>query len=331
MGSKHRLLEWIHSVFQELDFATATDAFSGSGAVSYLLKSMGKQVVSNDSLMFPSVLSHALIKNNATRLSAADVEFLLKAKADSFDDQFISRTFTGIFFEDSDLVFLDDIWSGLREISSPLKKSVALAALLRSTIKRQPRGVFTISGKGAGYQDGRRDLRLSIREHFLEQVEHYNAAVFSNGMSNESLQGDVFSIPQNCSELVYLDPPYVPKSDDNCYMKRYHFLEGLSCYWEGKEILYSSKVKKIKKPYTPFGHKNEAVVAFEKLFRHFADSTIVLSYSSNALPDLETLKKLMGKTKKHIDVLKKPHRYHFGTHGAAKRNLVEEYLVIGTG
>lgn len=44
MGGKFRLLPWIHDNFQELDFETATDAFSGSGVVSYLLKAMGKQV-----------------------------------------------------------------------------------------------------------------------------------------------------------------------------------------------------------------------------------------------------------------------------------------------
>lgn len=45
MGSKFRLLPWIHGTFQDLDFETATDAFSGSGVVSYLLKAMGNQSI----------------------------------------------------------------------------------------------------------------------------------------------------------------------------------------------------------------------------------------------------------------------------------------------
>jgi adenine-specific DNA-methyltransferase len=57
MGSKFRLLTWIHDALSDIDFETATDAFSGSGAVSYLLKSMGKQVRANDTLAFPSVLT----------------------------------------------------------------------------------------------------------------------------------------------------------------------------------------------------------------------------------------------------------------------------------
>lgn len=330
MGNKYRLMEWLHRVFQQLDFESATDAFSGSGTVSYLLKSMGKRVVTNDSLNFPSVISHALIQNNATLLEEEDVQNVLSHTAVREEDIFIQTTFRDIFYTAEDLVFLDDLWAGIRALNSPNKRALVLAAILRSAIKRQPRGVFTISGKGQGYQDGRRDLKLSLREHFLEQVQEYNQAVFSNGCTNHSHCGDVFDLPRSDTELVYMDPPYVPRSDDNCYMKRYHFLEGLSRYWLGVEILETSKVKKIRKPYTPFGSRSDAVDAFDRLFRHFAESTLVLSYSTNAYPNLETLLRLMKRYKRNVEVLKKPHRYHFGTHKAAKRNQVDELLLIGT-
>ena len=328
MGSKFRLLPWIHGTFQELDFETATDAFSGSGVVSYLLKSMGKQVRANDTLAFPSVLTAATVANTATQLDAGDLKFLLNAKARKADETFIRRTFEGIFYTPTELAFLDDLWAGIREMDSPFKRSVALAAILRSAIKRQPRGLFTVSDPGR-YQDGRRDLKLTLREHFIEQVRMYNAAVFSNGRRNSCTCGDVFDVKPG-SDLVYMDPPYVPLADDNCYIKRYHFLEGLACYWEGKELMMSSKVRKIVKPFTPFSYRSTAIDAFDRLFRHFADSTLVLSYSSNAYPDLDTLRTLMRRYKKNVDVLEKEHRYHFGTHSAAKRNLVQEYLIIGS-
>ncbi len=328
MGSKFKLLPWLHGTFQELDFETATDAFSGSGVVSYLLKAMGKQVRANDSLAFPAVLTAATVANNATRLDATDLKFLLASKARKPGECFIRRTFDGIFYTPAELSFLDDLWAGIREIDSPFKRAVALAAILRSAIKRQPRGLFTVSDPGR-YQDGRRDLQLTLREHFVEQTACYNAAVFTNGRRNSVSCGDVFDT-QRVSDLVYMDPPYVPMADDNCYMKRYHFLEGLACYWEGKEIMMNTKVRKITKPFTPFAYRNTALDAFDRLFRHFADSTLVLSYSSNAFPDLKTLRSLMGRYKKSVDVLEQEHRYHFGTHTAAKRNIVREYLIIGT-
>lgn len=328
MGSKFRLLPWIHDTLSGIDFTTSTDAFSGSGVVSYLLKAMGKQVRANDSLAFPSVLTSATVSNNATKLGAADLDFLLSAKARLESERFIRRTFEGIFYTPEDLSSLDDLWAGVRQIDSPFKRAVALAAMLRSAIKRQPRGLFTVSDP-TRYQDGRRDLQLSIREHFIEQVEAYNAAVFSNGKRNAVTCGDVFNVRPG-SDLVYMDPPYVPRSDDNCYIKRYHFLEGLACYWEGKDVMMGTKVRKIAKPFTPFAYRKTAIDAFDRLFRHFADSVQVLSYSSNAYPDLEMLRSLMGRYKNTVDVFEKEHRYHFGSHEAARRNVVQEYLIIGS-
>jgi adenine-specific DNA-methyltransferase len=329
MGSKFRLLPWLCGALAELHFETATDAFSGSGVVSYLMKGMGKQVRSNDALAFPSVLTSATVANNATKLEAREVEELLASRARKRDEKFIQTTFAGIFYTPAELAFLDDLWAGIRQMSSSHKQSIALAAILRSAVKKQPRGLFTVAGNMEKYRDARRDLQLSLREHFVEQVEAYNAAVFSNGMKNSASCGDVFEVPVG-ADLVYMDPPYVPMADDNCYVKRYHFLEGLACYWEGKELMMNTKVRKIAKPFTPFSYRRTAVDAFDRLFRHFADSIQVLSYSSNAYPDLETLCKLMGRYKKHVEVLEKTHRYHFGTHEAAKRNVVQEYLIIGT-
>ena len=136
MGSKFRLLPWIHDTLQELDFETVTDAFSGSGVVSYLLKGMGKQVRANDTLAFPSVLTAATVANSATRLDAEDLEFLLSTKARRSDEKFIQHTYKGIFYTQPELEFLDDFWVGIREMESPFKRSVALAAILRSAIKR---------------------------------------------------------------------------------------------------------------------------------------------------------------------------------------------------
>ncbi len=327
MGNKARLLPWIHSVLHGLSFDTAADVFSGSGSVGYLLKSMGKRTYSSDFLHFPSVLASAYIANSDTLVSEADIEVLLKE--DRAAPKFIEQTFSGIFFSAGDLRFLDQVSWNVRKLEDPRKRSVAMAALIRSCMKRQPRGVFTVAGDPEHYKDARRDLQLSLREHLLEQIAVCNAAVFQNGHICQAEHRDVFEVPTGW-DLVYMDPPYVPRSDDNCYVKRYHFLEGLSRYWENCEIVQTSRVKKLKKPFTPFSYRRSAIEAFDKMFRHFADSQLVLSYSSNAFPSLDELVSLMKRYKRQVDVFSKPHTYHFGTHGAAKRNQVDEYLIVGT-
>jgi len=327
MGSKHRLLPWLHEILNQVDFDTVLDAFSGSGCVAYLFKSMGKEVTTNDFLNFASVLSRALVENSDEILRPKDVERLL-AEA-PWSDRFIEDTFQGIFFTPEDLRFLDQVWAGLRLLRSPYRKALALAALIRSCVKRQPRGVFTVAGDPEHYKDGRRDLRLSLREHFVEQVEVFNRSVFDNGKRNRSLHGDVFAVAPDGFDLVYMDPPYVPRADDNCYIKRYHFLEGLSCYWDGMTLLEESRVKKIKKVYTPFSYRRDSIAAFESLFSNFRKSILALSYSSNGYPDLEVLVRLMRRYKASVTVFEKEHRYHFGTHSAVNRSVVHEYLILG--
>src|SRR4051812_14993786 len=95
MGSKHRLLPWIESVLDGLEFTTALDAFSGSGCVSYLLKTMGKRVHANDFLAFARDFAAASVVNSSARLSADDVGSLY---ADGPRETFVEDTFRGIFF-----------------------------------------------------------------------------------------------------------------------------------------------------------------------------------------------------------------------------------------
>jgi len=327
MGSKHRLLGWIERVLGQLEFETALDAFSGSGCVSYLLKTMGKSVHANDFLRFARDLASATVVNSSETLSEDDVALLLSPAPAR--RRLVEQTFRGIFFPDDDNRFLDQAWAHLPALSEA-KRSLALAALYRSCLKRQPRGVFTVSGFGR-YDDGRRDLRLSLREHFVESVEVLNPLVFDNRRSHRATCSDVFALElPEPPDLVYLDPPYVPRADDNCYIKRYHFLEGLSSYWDGVEIHPTSKVRKLRKRYTPFSYRREAEGAFARLFERFAESVVVLSYSSNGWPDLPRLVEIMGRYKASVAVHEEEHRYRFGTHRAVARARVTEYLIVGT-
>ena len=327
MGSKRRLLPWLYEILGALEFESALDPFCGSGCVSYLFKSMGKRVVSSDFLNFTATLAKATIENNRHRLDDCTVNNLLSPAPGA--PNFIEETYAGIFYTRDDLRFLDQVSANIAGLGNTYQKALAMSALLRACLKRQPRGVFTISGDLGKYDDGRRDLRLSLEEHFIEQIEAFNQVVFDNHQRNRASKADVFDIRPRNIDLVYLDPPYVPRSDDNCYIKRYHFLEGLSCYWDGLDIDYSTKVRKIPKRFTPFSYRRTALEAFDRLFFRFRNSIVVLSYSSNGYPDLEQLEKLLKKYKDQVQVFEKSHRYHFGTHSAVTRSAVTEYLVVG--
>ncbi|HEY4850961.1 MAG TPA: DNA adenine methylase [Streptosporangiaceae bacterium] len=324
MGSKYRLVPYLAEVFTELGGGTALDAFSGSGVVSYLLKTLGYRVTANDFLTFPSVIARATVVNQNVTLGAEDIEEICGPAAD--DRDFIQRTFRGLYFTGEDREFLDSAWSHIDRMSGH-KQDVAISALVLASARRQPRGVFTFTD--LRYDDGRRDLRLSLREHFRERAGEYNRVVFDSGQPCTALSSDVFALSPQPYDIVYLDPPYAPPRDDNCYIKRYHFLEGLAVYWRGQTIMEDTRTKKLTKRYTPFSYKHTVTDALRRTFKQFQDSVIVLSYSSNAVPGAGTIEALLREVKDNVEVRLTDHTYTFGTHSAAQRRAVSEYLFIG--
>ena len=117
MGSKHRLLPWIHGVLRGLRFETAADPFVGSGCVAYLLKAMGKRVLASDFLNFPGVLASAAVANSSHRLDGPALKRLLAARGNG--PHFIEQTFEGIFYTPEDLRFLDRVCGEYRGTRTP--------------------------------------------------------------------------------------------------------------------------------------------------------------------------------------------------------------------
>ena len=324
MGSKYKLVPQLAEVFAAAGGRTALDAFSGSGVVAYTLKSLGYQVTANDFLHFPSIIAAATVENEHDLLDAEDVDRICLAPA-ADDRDFIQRTFDGLYFTADDRAFLDSAWSHIDQLMGS-QRALAISALILASARRQPRGVFTFTDHR--YDDGRRDLRTSLREHFRKCAAEYNSVVFSSGEASRSVCEDVSSLSGEY-DLVYLDPPYAPPRDDNCYIKRYHFLEGLSVYWRGQDIMHQTKTKKLAKKYTPFSYKHTVTEAIRQTIKQFRDSVIVLSYSSNAVPDAMTIENLLRDVKDSVEIREVDHRYSFGTHATARRREASEYVFIG--
>lgn len=330
MGSKKVLLQFIWDTVKQLKFQSVLDAFSGSSCVSHLFKVHGKQVLTNDHLEYAYHIANATVANNRERLNDADLELLLRPNRRR--RQFIQRTFKGMYFSDDDNKFLDNVSANIRDMESSHKRSLAIAALCRACVKRRPRGIFTFVGLDK-YDDGRLDLRLHLREHFLRAVAEFNRAVYDNESQCVAYNEDIFDLQIPAPDLVYLDPPYVTPHSDNDYLRRYHFVEGLCSYWErpGSEILHHTKTKKLRRYPTPFASKTTIYDAFERLVEKFASSTIVISYSSNCLPNRGELIDILKNHRRAVTVKKFSHRYSFGTHNhkiGNLTNLVDEYLFV---
>jgi len=326
MGSKYRLAPRLAEVFESLPPGPAVDAFSGSGVVSYTLKATGRDVVSNDHLAFAAAIAEALVANDDEKLSAEDVDRICSPNRDG--RSFIATTFDGLYFPPQDHAFLDAAWSHI-DLLTGSKRALALSALCLAAAWKQPRGVFTITTPR--YDDGRRQMRMSLEALFREAVEHFNRAVFAGaGTGSRAVKGDVFAMNPEGVAVAYLDPPYAPPKDDTCYIKRYHFLEGLATYWRGQEIMWETKTRKLRKRHTPFAYKRSIRPALDQLFGHFSDATLVVSYGSNAVPDADELERILRRHKRFVRRMEIPHRYAFGTHAAASRRVAMEYVFVAT-
>lgn len=325
MGSKYKLAPRLATIFRSLPPGPAVDAFSGSGVVSYALKSTLRPVLANDNLAFAAALTRAAVENSSERLSGDDVASLLTPNSDGRD--FIATTFKGLYFNDDDHAFLDAVWSHL-DTMSEAKRALAISSLCLAAAWKQPRGVFTVTT--LRYDDGRRQLRMSLRELFLEAVAVFNGAVFEGHQECRSRCGDVFDVDPTPFALAYLDPPYAPPKDDTCYIKRYHFLEGLATYWRGQDIMWETRTRKLRKRHTPFASKRLARDALDRTFEHFSASALVVSYGSNAAVSVDELETMLRRHKRFVVRVEVPHRYAFGTHARATRRLATEYVLIAT-
>jgi DNA adenine methylase len=329
MGSKRKILPFIIEHSKPLRFRTVLDAFSGSGCVAYAFKELGAKVHANDMLRFAYHTARATVENSTLRLNDKDVRQLLKANRRA--RSFIRDTFCNLYFSQRDNEFLDNLWANIEELESPLKRSMAIAVACRAAMKKRPRGIFTFVGR-KGW-DGRRDLRLTMREQFLIAVEALNWAVFSNGKKNRALCQDVFDVEPNDYDLVYIDPPYISPYSDCDYTRRYHFVEGFCSYWKDVELQLGTLTKKFRSYPTAFAKRSEAEESFQRLFHHFRRSVLVVSYSSNGIPWKDQLTRLLKEVKRDVKVYETPHLYSFGNHHhkvGNNNNAVREYLFVAS-
>ncbi len=327
MGSKQRLLTNIYSILKKIEFDSALDLFSGSSVVGYLLKSMGKRVVANDYMHMNYLAAKALIVNKAITLDIGEARLLTQPLNPT--DNFVSETFSGLYFSDEDNRFIDQVRANIKVLPEGFKKDISTLALIRACLKKRPRGIFTYVG--IRYDDGRRDLRLSFEEQFIEAVRDINRAIFNNGKDNLAFCEDALSFEAPKCDLVYLDPPYFSKFSDNQYVRRYHFLEGLARDWKGVEIQEDTQTKKFKSYPTPFGSKRLIENALQDLFERYRQQQLLISYSSNSFPSQQFIVSALENVGKKVELFPVEIQYGFGNQkkdGIPSKSGAQEFLFL---
>lgn len=341
-GSKRSILPWIREKLEPLSFKTALDGFGGTGSVSYLLKSMNKQVTFNDILSSNRIAGSALIENDSISLDENDLEFIFHRNGFRYGS-FIEDTFRGIYFTSNENRLLDVMALNIRMLSEKYKgdilakkQAVAYYALFQACLCKRPFNLFhrknlTLrTARGVKRSFGN---KTTWNKDFDELMKRFNnevsAKIFSNGLRHAALSGDILDIDATEFDLVYLDPPYA-RSDEKMpkdYHELYHFLDGILNYENWAANINSSTINKrlIKQK----NHWNEGNIEsnFDALFKKFKDSIIVVSYGEPGYPSIYKVKKLLLKYKSKVSIDRKEYKYklnHRNGHG------LYEVLLIGT-
>lgn len=332
-GSKAKLADWIWQQIAGLEFHTCLDAFGGTGAVAYRLKQAGKCVTYNDFLRFNYYIGRALIENNTTYLSDDDLGWILARHAEITYRDVIQKNFHDIYFTDEENAWLDQTIANIRQLNDPYKFALAFFALCQACIVKRPYNLFHRKNLYLRFAQVERSFGnktswdKSFEQWFRFFVTEANNAVFDNGQANHSCNEDAINLP-NTYDLVYIDPPYISKRGVvTDYHHFYHFLEGLAAYdqWE-RAIDRRSKHRRLRAVSSEWLDKQRIHGAFERLFAHFQNSIIVVSYRSDGIPSESSLAYLLEQYKAHVRV------EHFGKYQYAlsKNTRSGEMLLIGS-
>lgn len=343
-GSKRKILPWIYENVKDLEFHSVLDAFGGSSMVSYMFKKMEKSVTYNDKLKFNYLIGKALIQNQNTQLFNIDVDHLYQWMNNNRGDNFIERTFGGVYYYRRENEWLDTASHGILNMNHyhgaelEYKKCIAYYALFQASIIKRPFNLFHRKNLNIRRREAnvvrnfgnKTTWKTSFDEYFRRFIEEANGAVFNSRVACRSTNNSVFDINDVDYDLVYLDPPYLSKdgSNENAdYTRCYHFLEGLARYQNWENLIdYNSINLRFKRGKNENDFSRENIIgAFDHLFYKFRNSKIVLSYKCGGTPSIETLKKLMENYKGHVYTVSKPYSYALNRSNSNLR----EVLIIG--
>jgi adenine-specific DNA methylase len=332
-GSKRKLLDWIWSQVADLPFDTVLDAFGGTGCVSYLFKCHGKTVTYNDLLVFNHQIGTALIENDGHRLGETAIARVIRRDGQVDYDDFIERTFGGIYFTDEENRWLDVAAQNIGGLRGRYRRALAYYALFQACIAKRPYNLFHRKNLYMRTAEVRRSFGnkatwdRGFEDHFRRAAAEANAAVIKTGHRCRAVNLGAMEVAGDF-DLVYIDPPYVSAPNVGVdYHGFYHFLEGLVDYagWP-ERVDYGSKHRRLKPVPNVWTTAQTNVGAFRALFRRYADSTLVVSYRSDGFPSPERLAELLGEVKTHVRMAS-PARHQYVL--SRNRNS-REVLLIGT-
>ena len=324
LGNKYKLLPFIKKVVDSecTDIEIVVDIFSGTGAVASAFQD--KQLITNDILYSNYISNFAWF--SPRKYSRKKIETIIDEYNAMVinEENYMTINFSNTYFSHDDCSKIGYIREDIETKYANKEINERERALLITSLLYAMDKIAKTCGHYDAYRQGVEfDMHLEL---LLPE------ASITNNKKNKCYNIDSNDLAGKIvADLVYIDPPYYSPLSDNEYVRRYHFVEGLARDWKGVEIQENTVTKKFKSYPTPFSTRKGAADAFDKLFKKFSDSILIVSYSSNSQPTQDEMVALMSKYKEHVEVVPIDYTYSFGNqkHAKTNRNKVQEYLFVG--
>jgi adenine-specific DNA-methyltransferase len=331
-GSKRKLMGTILRRLDNLEYETVLDAFGGTGAMSYAFKCAGKRVTYNDLLAFNEQIGLALIANDDVPLTEDEAATVCTRHSAVNYDDFIERTFPGIYFTNEENRWLDTAVRNIRLLADSRKRAIAWFALFQSAMAKRPYNLFhrrNLYMRLAEVERGfgnKASWDRPFPEHFAQFAAEANAALVDGGGACRVLRRDVQEIKPEY-DLVYFDPPYLNAHGVGVdYRDFYHFLEGLVQYERWPDLIdRESKHLRLTPVDNPWSDPMRSPDMFRRVFSQFRNAVLVVSYRSDGTPGIDELQSALREVKTVVRV-EELETYQYAL---SKQRQTREVLIIG--
>lgn len=331
LGAKYVHRGWI-AQFIPATARTVLDAFSGSQSIAYMLKQMGKKVVTNDFLCFNYFIGKALVENTRYTLDSAALDILFAENSAPEQYNLMENLFGGLFFEAGDAAFADSFRSNVPRLSNPYQQALALTVMCRSMTRKVTMGHFAhtqalVYAADPARVKRNRSLVRPLKELFLELLPEYNKAVFDNNQPCVSRHENILDLLPELHDIdvAYFDPPYCNSHAD--YQSFYHLLETFVVYWKDKNFVNGTKRYEPRR-YSGFDKNSEALTNLQCLFERSQEiPTWLVSYNDRSYPDIDTMVSILEQYRK-VDIERK--QYAAGRGGKGSVAGSSEILFVCT-
>ncbi|PFG11398.1 adenine-specific DNA-methyltransferase [Marinobacter sp. LV10MA510-1] len=296
-GSKKRVIEWVLSLLQPLNYHTILDAFGGTGLVSLSQKIAGKKVYYNEILKSSNYTAKSILADH-TAIEEKDILEFCGSVVPNFG--FISKKFQGFYYTDFENSWLDGAALSLKRYAG-LKNVQLTHCLLQACLQKRPFNIFHRRNLNFRLNCNRntkfgnwKTWEKTFQELMLDAVSELGKANFRGKHTVEFLEPSDASSISSVYDLVYLDPPYISNGSGGQvdYLDRYHFLEGFVSYDTWPYLIdENSRIGNLKKSagLYEWNRKSTFRDRLYSLVDAHKKSIVVLSYVSSGYPSQKDL------------------------------------------